>query len=226
MQRPLYACINKHGFICAFGLDISKIYFALCSYINVCIMVSIDCVVVLCIRCRWWKSVIRVNGVICFGVQFYHSLCHIYHITSSDEGGQDLLYYRSCSLSPLSVCLSGYLFLSLSLCLPVCLYVFLSLSLSLPLPLYLCLCLSLSPPSISRQDIGGDLTPSLHGGREKSSQTKISEWRYLRKNFPFSRPKFLMTLFLVIDHDFKILHIFAYFRIWPFLHKKNPYFRK
>ena len=42
--------------------------------------------------------------------------------------------------------------------------------------------------------IGGDLAPSLEG-REKISQTKISEWGFFRKNSLFSRSKFLMTFF-------------------------------
>ena len=41
---------------------------------------------------------------------------------------------------------------------------------------------------------GGDLAPSL-GGRNNFSRTKISEWRFFLKKFPFSRPKFLITFF-------------------------------
>src|SRR6218665_2553302 len=55
------------------------------------------------------------------------------------------------------------------------------------------------------------------------------------KKFPLSRPKFLMTFFLVIDQVFLIFPFlfldFPYLyrvkcHIWPFLPKKNHYFRK
>ena len=51
--------------------------------------------------------------------------------------------------------------------------------------------------------------------------------RYFRKKFPFLRPKFLKTFFLVIDQfsDFPYLYRVKC-RIWPFLHKKKHYFRK
>src|SRR6218665_1995129 len=39
---------------------------------------------------------------------------------------------------------------------------------------------------------GRDLAPSL-GDAKKFSRSKISEQRFFRKKFPFSRPKFLMT---------------------------------
>jgi len=69
------------------------------------------------------------------------------------------------------------------------------------------------------------------GGRKNVSRTKISEWRFFRHKFPFSRPKF----FLVIDQVFRIFPFFSqifrifYYvqsRIRPFPHKNNHYFRK
>ena len=59
------------------------------------------------------------------------------------------------------------------------------------------------------------------GGTEKISQTKISEWRFFREKFPFSSPKFLMTIFfffLIIGHIFQIFRIlFQIFRIFRLL---------
>ena len=54
--------------------------------------------------------------------------------------------------------------------------------------------------------IGGDLAPSL-GEREKISQTEISEWRFLWKNFHFHAQNFWWP-FLVIDHVFQIFPTF------------------
>ena len=77
---------------------------------------------------------------------------------------------------------------------------------------------------------GGDLVPSL-GGRKKISRTK---WRFFRKKFPFSRPKFLMTFFSrwpgfrIFPFFSQIFRIFYYVhcRKWSFPHKNNRYFRK
>src|SRR6218665_1581068 len=62
------------------------------------------------------------------------------------------------------------------------------------------------------------------GGREKISQTKNV---FLGKKFPFSRSKFLMILFKVIDHDFRIFPMFYIFDACnvvfdPFLTRKTP----
>src|SRR6218665_3642792 len=70
--------------------------------------------------------------------------------------------------------------------------------------------------------ICGDLAPSL-GGRKKFRRPRT----ILGKQFPFSRPKFLMTLFKVIDHDFRIFpisHIFAACNVVfdPFFTRKTP----
>ena len=62
---------------------------------------------------------------------------------------------------------------------------------------------------------------------------KISEWRFLGKKFPFSRQKFLMTYFLVIDQILQIFpcfsQIFPIFAMLnvifdPFLTRKTPFF--
>src|SRR6218665_610614 len=70
--------------------------------------------------------------------------------------------------------------------------------------------------------ICGDLAPSL-GERKKFRRPRT----ILGKQFPFSRPKFLMTLFKVIDHDFRIFpisHIFAACNVVfdPFFTRKTP----
>jgi len=66
------------------------------------------------------------------------------------------------------------------------------------------------------------------------SRTKISEWRFFRKKFPFSHPKILT--FLVIDQIFQnfpfflqILRIFTLLNVVydpSFTHKKTHYVRK
>src|SRR6218665_1892327 len=55
--------------------------------------------------------------------------------------------------------------------------------------------------------IGGDLAPSL-GGRKIFSLTKNFLMTFFRKNFPFLRPKFLMTFFSHRSHfsDFPCLY--------------------
>src|SRR6218665_59582 len=69
---------------------------------------------------------------------------------------------------------------------------------------------------------GGDLAPSLGEGKIFADQEL-----FLGKQIPFSRPKFLMTFFLLIDHDFRIFPIFHIFAacnvvLDPFFTRKTP----
>ena len=67
---------------------------------------------------------------------------------------------------------------------------------------------------------GGNLAPSLGGGRTNFSPTNMT---FFLNKFPFYRQKFRMTFFLVIDQVFRIFTDFPdlYFvrcRTWPFVH--------
>src|SRR6218665_2208167 len=71
--------------------------------------------------------------------------------------------------------------------------------------------------------IGGDLAPSLGETGKKFADQE----GFLGNKFPFSRPKFLMTLFKISDHDFRIFpifHIFAACNVVfdPFFTGKTP----
>src|SRR6218665_3772051 len=79
------------------------------------------------------------------------------------------------------------------------LYVSVFVSICLCLCMSLCLCLDMSLFQMAEIEYchsipsGGDLAPSLGGGRKIFSRAKISELRFFRKKFPFSPRKFLMT---------------------------------
>src|SRR6218665_1141540 len=55
---------------------------------------------------------------------------------------------------------------------------------------------------------GGDQAPSL-GGTKNFFTAQDFRITFFRKRFPFSRPKFLMTFFLVIDQVFRIFPFFS-----------------
>src|SRR6218665_2188870 len=69
-----------------------------------------------------------------------------------------------------------------------------------------------SPFQVVGPTSGGDLAPSL-GGRKKNFADEDFRMMFFRKNFPFSRPKILMTFF-VIDQVFLIFSFFKILRIF------------
>jgi len=78
--------------------------------------------------------------------------------------------------------------------------------------------------------IGGDLAPSL-GGRKQISQTEISEWRFLGKNFHFHAQNISDDLFsshwpcfsdfFYPFSDFSYLYCMSCC-MWPFFTRKTP----
>ena len=52
------------------------------------------------------------------------------------------------------------------------------------------------------------------GGRKFFSRTKISEWRFFRIKFPFSRHKFLMTFFMYSVHTFTRIRQHYFSKYW------------
>jgi len=118
----------------------------------------------------------------------------------------------------------------LAFSLPCCVMTLFQLTRSLMLRwLWLFRVNSLEWPSAA---IGGDLAPSL-GGEKKFRRPRFQNYVLVGKNSHFHAQNFKIShdLFLVIDHDFRIFHIFFYiFHIFsacnviydPFSTRKTP----